>query len=277
MCFPLFRNRIAVKTSEQQQERDELRILPTDDKKTVNMKKKKLYKLEKEKEAKAETEYYKSKQNAWQQFQNRSQQKRKRLIAEGVIADRRDSYRDSCVAFKKDSIFRTADGTTRTSGEAPIERVMTPAPKRANTFRNSLLCSSKRLFTTVDSQMRAVLKQTLRTIKVFTNTGCLVAVTVEGSALSLQSVHHIHSSHRLSLRVLRVRHGVTNHSVQERLQHRTGFVVDQTRNTLHTTSSRQTADSGLRDTQNVVTHHLAMSLRTSLAKTFTTLATTRHD
>ena len=54
MCFPLFRNRIAVKTSEQQQERDELRILPTDDKKTVNMKKKKLYKLEKEKEAKAE-------------------------------------------------------------------------------------------------------------------------------------------------------------------------------------------------------------------------------
>ena len=89
--------RIAVKAVEAKPE-DELRILPTDDKKTVNMKKKKvcdfllfsiqLYMLQKEKEAKEENEYYKNKQSAWQQFQNRTQQKRKRLVAEGVITDR---------------------------------------------------------------------------------------------------------------------------------------------------------------------------------------------
>lgn len=83
----VLRARVAVKATEQQPE-DELRILPTDDKKTVNMKKRKLMKMEKDKQSKEETEYYKSKQNAWQQFQNRSQQKRKHLIAEGVIADR---------------------------------------------------------------------------------------------------------------------------------------------------------------------------------------------
>ena len=83
----VLRTRVAVKATEQQPE-DELRILPTDDKKTVNMKKRKLMKMEKDKQSKKETEYYKSKQNAWQQFQNRSQQKRKHLIAEGVIADR---------------------------------------------------------------------------------------------------------------------------------------------------------------------------------------------
>lgn len=44
--------------------------------------------LQKEKEAKEENEYYKNKQSAWQQFQNRTQQKRKRLVAEGVITDR---------------------------------------------------------------------------------------------------------------------------------------------------------------------------------------------
>ncbi|KAK8819750.1 hypothetical protein WA556_002737 [Blastocystis sp. ATCC 50177/Nand II] len=121
--------KVAVKATEQQPE-DELRILPTDDKKTVNMKKRKLMKMEKDKQSKEETEYYKSKQNAWQQFQNRSQQKRKHLIAEGVIAD----------PFKKGSIFRTSTGTARTSGTAPIEKTMTPAPKRANTFRSWLLC-----------------------------------------------------------------------------------------------------------------------------------------
>lgn len=89
--------------------------------------------LQKEKEAKEENEYYKNKQNAWQQFQKNKQQKRKRLVAEGVIADRFILFHHSFVAFKKDSIFRTTSGTERTSGNAPIERVMTPAPKRANT------------------------------------------------------------------------------------------------------------------------------------------------
>lgn len=44
--------------------------------------------MQKKKEAKEENEYYTNKQNAWQQFQNRTEQKRKRLVAEGVIADR---------------------------------------------------------------------------------------------------------------------------------------------------------------------------------------------
>ena len=96
--------------------------------------------LQKEKEAKEENEYYKNKQNAWQQFQNRTQQKRKRLVAEGVIADRICFLNNSLVAFKKASIFRTTVGTERTSGNAPIERVMTPAPKRTNTQFKKYSC-----------------------------------------------------------------------------------------------------------------------------------------
>lgn len=67
---------------------DDLRILPTDDKKTVNMKKKKLFILQKAKEAKEENDFLKSKQTAWQQFQNRTQNKRRTLVAQGVISDR---------------------------------------------------------------------------------------------------------------------------------------------------------------------------------------------
>ncbi|CBK20291.2 uncharacterized protein [Blastocystis hominis] len=104
---------------------DDLRILPTDDKKTVNLKKRKMYMLQKEKKAKEENEYYKNKQSAWQQFQQRTQKRRKLLVAEGVISD----------PFKKESIFRTSEGSQRTSGAAPIERTMTPAPKRVKVCR----------------------------------------------------------------------------------------------------------------------------------------------
>ncbi len=83
----LVSNRVAVKATEEQPS-DDLRILPTDDKKTVNQKKKKLFLLQRAKEAKEENDFLKSKQTAWQQFQNRTQNKRRTLVAQGVIADR---------------------------------------------------------------------------------------------------------------------------------------------------------------------------------------------
>ena len=87
ICHGLISYRIAVKATEEQPS-DDLRILPTDDKKTVNQKKKKLFLLQKAKEAKEENDFLKSKQSAWQQFQNRTQNKRRTLVAQGVIADR---------------------------------------------------------------------------------------------------------------------------------------------------------------------------------------------
>ena len=86
-CMILVINRVAVKATEEQPS-DDLRILPTDDKKTVNQKKKKLFLLQRAKEAKEENDFLKSKQTAWQQFQNRTQNKRRTLVAQGVIADR---------------------------------------------------------------------------------------------------------------------------------------------------------------------------------------------
>ena len=111
---------------------------------------------------------------------------------------------------------------------------------------------------------------------VLTNTRGLIAETVQGSSLSLEGVHHIHGSHGLSLGVLRVRDSITHHSVQERLQHRTRLIIDQTTDTLHASSSGETTNGGLGDTQNVVAHHLAMSLRSSLSKSFSSLSTSRH-
>lgn len=100
-----------------------------------------MYLLQKEKQAKEENDFLKSKQSAWQQFQNRTQNKRRTLVAQGVISDRRSELPFSEAAFKKDSIFRTSEGTKRTSGASPTEWSMTPGPKRVNTsFHKSSLC-----------------------------------------------------------------------------------------------------------------------------------------
>ena len=44
--------------------------------------------MQKEKQAKEENDYLKSKQSAWKQFQNRQQTKRRSLVAQGIISDR---------------------------------------------------------------------------------------------------------------------------------------------------------------------------------------------
>ena len=57
---------------------------------------------------------------------------------------------------------------------------------------------------------------------------CLTAESVEGSALSLQSVDYVHSCDGLPLGVLCVGDGITDDVFQENLENTTGFFVDET-------------------------------------------------
>ena len=104
----------------------------------------------------------------------------------------------------------------------------------------------------------------------------LTSESVEGSALSLQSVDDVHGCDGLPLGVLGVGDGISDNVLQENLQDTSGFLVDETRNSLHTTSSSKTADSGLRDTLDVITQNLSVTLGASLSKTFSSFTTSRH-
>jgi hypothetical protein len=77
---------------------------------------------------------------------------------------------------------------------------------------------------------------------------CLTTETVDGSALTLEGVDNIQRSNGLSLGVLSVSDGITDNVFQEDLEDTTGFFVDQTRDTLDTTTTGETTDSGLSDT-----------------------------
>ena len=80
----------------------------------------------------------------------------------------------------------------------------------------------------------------------------LAAKTVEGAALALESVHHIHCSHSLPASVLCVGHRVADDVLQEYLEHTTRFLVDKARDALYTATTSQPADRGLGDTLDVV-------------------------
>ena len=93
---------------------------------------------------------------------------------------------------------------------------------------------------------------------------------VERAPRTLQRVHHIEGRHRFPLSVLRVRHAVPDnlvihrhqppcspsgperktdtHVLEEDLQDTTRLLVDEAGDTLHTTTTGETADGRLRDT-----------------------------
>nr|XP_049463603.1 uncharacterized protein LOC125906872 [Anopheles coluzzii] len=67
----------------------------------------------------------------------------------------------------------------------------------------------------------------------------------KSAALTLQSIHHIHSGDGLTLGVFSVSDRITNHILQKYFQDATGFLVDETGDTFHSSTPSQTADGGL--------------------------------
>ena len=98
----------------------------------------------------------------------------------------------------------------------------------------------------------------------------LRAESVERTALSLESVDHVHSRDRLTFGVFGVRHSIANDILEKDLQDTADFFVDEPTDTFHTASSSQTTDSRFSDALNVVTEYLAMSFGTAFAETFAT-------
>merc|ERR1712098_221311 len=105
---------------------------------------------------------------------------------------------------------------------------------------------------------------------------CLTTESVEGAALPLEGIDNIHSGDGLPLGVLSVGDSITDDVLKENLEYTTGLLVDQSRDTLDTTTASQTADSGLGDTLDVITQDFAMTLSASLSESFASFATSRH-
>jgi hypothetical protein len=94
--------------------------------------------------------------------------------------------------------------------------------------------------------------------------------------LAFQSVNDIKSGDSLTTSVLRVGDSVLDDRLEEHFQDSSALLVNQARDTLHASTTGQTANCGLGDSLDIIAKNLAVTLRTALAKTFTTFAATRH-
>jgi len=94
--------------------------------------------------------------------------------------------------------------------------------------------------------------------------------------LSLEGVDDIHSSDSLPLGVFSVCDGIPDDVLQENLENTSGFLVDETRNTLHTTTASQTTNGRLGDTLDIVTKNLAMTLSATLSEPLASFTATSH-
>ena len=100
----------------------------------------------------------------------------------------------------------------------------------------------------------------------------LTSESVEGPALSLQSVDDIHGGDGLPLGVLCVCDGITDDVLEEHLQDATGLLVDKSRDSLHSTSTSQTTDGWFCDTLDVITKNFSVTLSAPLSKTLSSFA-----
>jgi len=100
--------------------------------------------------------------------------------------------------------------------------------------------------------------------------------TVESATRPLESIDDIERGHRLAFRMFGVGDRVTDNVFEEDLKDTTGLFVDETRDTLHTTTTSEAANGGLCDTLDVVAKNLAVTLGSALSESLSAFSASRH-
>ena len=104
----------------------------------------------------------------------------------------------------------------------------------------------------------------------------LTAEAVQSAALTLEGIDDVHGSDGLPLGVFGVGDGIPDDVLKEYLEDTTGLLVDESRDTLDTSTTCETADGGLGDTLDVITQHLSVPLGASLSESLSSLAASSH-
>ena len=104
----------------------------------------------------------------------------------------------------------------------------------------------------------------------------LAAKSVQSPALPLQGIDNVHSSDSLPLSMLSVGDSISDDIFEENLKDTSGFFIDESRNSLDSTTTSQSPDSGLSDALDVVSQHLTMTLGATLSKSLASFASSSH-
>ena len=89
--------------------------------------------------------------------------------------------------------------------------------------------------------------------------------SVQGSALALEGIDDIKCCHRLATGVLSVGDCIPDDILQEDLEDAPSLFIDESRDTLDTTTASQSTDGRLCNSLDVVSEYLSVALGTSLS------------
>ena len=106
--------------------------------------------------------------------------------------------------------------------------------------------------------------------------GCLTTETVQSLALALERVDDVHGGDRLSAGVLGVCDGVTYNVLKEYLKDTTSLLVDESRDSLDTSSTSETTNGGLGNSLDIVSQDFSVTLGASLSESFSSFSSSRH-
>ena len=104
----------------------------------------------------------------------------------------------------------------------------------------------------------------------------LTSESVQGASLPLEGIDNIHSGDGLPLGVFGVGDGIPDDVLKEDLEDSTGLLIDESRDTLDSSTASQPSDGGLGDALDVVPQHLPVPLGTSLAESLASFAASSH-
>ena len=104
----------------------------------------------------------------------------------------------------------------------------------------------------------------------------LTSESVEGTSLPLEGIDNVHGGDSLPLGVLGVGDSVPDDVLKEDLEDTTGLLVDEARDTLESSTPRQTPAGGLSADQDGMPQYLAVALGASLSKSLSSFATSSH-
>jgi len=95
--------------------------------------------------------------------------------------------------------------------------------------------------------------------------GSLTSESVQGTSLPLEGIDNVHGGDSLPLGVFGVGDGIPDDVLKEDLEDSTGLLVDESRDTLDSTTTSQTPDGGLGYSLDVIPQHFTVTLGASLS------------
>ena len=106
--------------------------------------------------------------------------------------------------------------------------------------------------------------------------GDLSTEAVDGSSLALEGVDDVKGGDGLAAGVFCVGDRVTDDGLQERLEHSTGLLVDESGDSLDSSAAGETANGRLGDSLDVIAQNLAVALGSSLAESLSSFTSSGH-